>query len=144
MDSNYSQLNLMIKILYLSGDFLKKNNYKSLNLQNYLQEFKLKLLSSESPLELEYLNANLNRLVKQDLDTLLLLKILHTINFQDSLDQQHSNRSLLNTIDCTYSKITNSLTNDEIESLEKDPYILTLLIQNLYTFYKIYYQVKVR
>lgn len=141
--SDYSQLTLIIKLFYLSGDHVKKHDYKSADLKNYVQEFKLKILNTENVEELSLLNNSLNTLIKKDLDTLLLLKIIYTINFKDLIDQNHSNRTLLNTVDSTYSKLTNALTEQEFEYLEKNPYLVTLIIQNLYFFYKIYHQLNV-
>jgi len=143
MDYNHYQKAIMMKLLYISGDYIKKSNYTNPDLQHYLQEFKLKLLTTTKLSEIKALNKHLNILIRKDIDNLLLLKLLHLINFQDSLNQNHSNRTVLNIINGTYSKLTSTLNPNKSLVLEKDAYILTLLIQNLYMFYTIHHQLNV-
>lgn len=143
MTNNYFQSHLIIKLLYLTGDYLKKNTHKKTSIETYLQEFKLKLLLSENRIDLELLNVYLNQLIKKDLDTLLVLKFLYTLNFKDSLDQQYSNRTLVNIIKYTGSNINTYLKYNDVEQSETDPYLNTVLIQNLYFFYKIYHQLNI-
>jgi hypothetical protein len=143
MDYNHYQKAIMMKLLYISGDYIKKSNYTNPDLQHYLQEFKLKLLTTTKLSEIKALNKHLNILIRKDIDNLLLLKLLHLINFQDSLNQHHSNRTVLNIINGTYSKLTSTLNPNKSLVLEKDAYILTLLIQNLYMFYTIHHQLNV-
>jgi hypothetical protein len=126
----------MLKILYLSGDHLQKNKFRKTKLSTITQEFKLKLLNSKNLENSAKLNTVITDLVNCDLDDLLILKVLYSINFKDTLDQQNIKRTIPNTLLCTYSSLSLSLTNCDVTDKS---YLLTLIIQNIYQYYKLKY-----
>ena len=129
----YSPKFLLIKkLFYLSSKYAEKDKYKTFNIKKHIQNFKLKTLKSNR--NLEQVNKSINRLVTYDIDTLLILKILHFINFKDKLDQQYLNNALLKTLLYTYLKV--NLNTNEFDNTNKS-YLISLIIQNLYLHYKL-------
>jgi hypothetical protein len=136
MKNDTDELSLMLRILYLSGDHLQKNKFRKKKLSTVTQEFKLKLLNSKDLENSERLNTLITNLVSCDLDDLLVLKLLYSVNFKDVLDQQNIKQTLPNTLLCGYSSLSISIANGKITDKS---YLLTLIIQNIYQYYKLKY-----
>jgi hypothetical protein len=136
MKNDTDELSLMLRILYLSGDHLQKNKFRKKKLSTVIQEFKLKLLNSKDLENSERLNTLITNLVSCDLDDLLVLKLLYSVNFKDVLDQQNIKQTLPNTLLCGYSSLSISIANGKITDKS---YLLTLIIQNIYQYYKLKY-----
>jgi hypothetical protein len=140
MKNDKADLNSMLKILYLSADHLQKNKFRKTKLSTITQEFKLKLLNSKNLENSEKLNIFITDLVNCDLDDLLILKVLYSINFKETLDQQNIKRTIPNTLLCTYSSLSLALATCDVTDKS---YLLTLIIQNAYQYYKLKYYLTV-
>jgi hypothetical protein len=136
MKKDEHTLRLMLHILSLTGEYLQKSRFKNKKLGTTTQQFKLKLLNSKSFEPSEALIVFITDVVSRDLDDLLLLKVLYSINFKDSLDQQSIKRTIPNTLLCTYSNLR--ISKEDYNAANKS-YLLTLIIQNIYQYYKFKY-----
>jgi hypothetical protein len=130
----------MLHILYLTGNYLQKNRFRNKKLKTTTQEFKLKLLNSKNLKTSQNLFTVITDIVSCDLDDLLILKVLYAINFKDPLDQQNIKRTIPNTLLSTHSDLTISM---EDYNLSNKSYLLTLIIQNVYQYYKLKYYLTV-
>jgi hypothetical protein len=140
MKTDEYNLRLVLHILYLTGNYLQKSRFQNKKLNNSTQEFKLKILNSKNLETSENLATFISNIVSCDLDDLLVLKMLHSINFKDPLDQQNIKRTIANTLLCTYSNL--SIPVEECSVTNKS-YLLTLIIQNVYQYYKLKYSLTV-
>jgi hypothetical protein len=130
----------MLHILYLTGDYLQKNRFRNKKLNASTQSFKLKLLNSKNLETSEDLLTFIADIVSCDLDDLLILKVLYSVNFKDTLDQQNAKRTIPNTLLCIYSNLSISM---EDYNITNKSYLLTLIIQNIYQYYKLKYELTV-
>jgi hypothetical protein len=130
----------MLHILYLTGDYLKNNRFRSKKLSTTTQAFKLKLLNSKNLETSEDLITFIADIVSCDLDDLLILKVLYSLNFKDPFDQQNTKRTIPNTLLCIYSNLSISM---EDFNITNKSYLLTLIIQNIYRYYKLKYYLAV-
>jgi hypothetical protein len=136
MKKDEHTLRLMLHILSLTGEYLQKSRFKNKKLGTTTQQFKLKLLNSKSFEPSEALIVFITDVVSCDLDDLLLLKVLYSINFKDSLDQQSIKRTIPNMLLCTYSNLR--ISKEDYNAANKS-YLLTLIIQNIYQHYQFKY-----
>ena len=140
MKSDAYELTMMLKVLLVTGDHLQKHRFEAKKLNTFTQECKLKMLNTTDTKTNAQLRNFIIRLINDDLDKLLLLKMLYWVNCKDALDQRNENRSIINTLLCTYYNLTTS-----VKSFNKTDksYVLTLIIQNIYQYYKLNYLLKV-
>jgi hypothetical protein len=136
MKSDEYSLRLMLHILYLTGDYLQKNRFQNKKLHTITKQLKLKLLHSKNLETSDTLITFITNTISCDLDDLLILKVLYSINFKDSLDQQNIKRTIPKALLCTYSNISRSMGDCR---LTNKSYLLTLIIQNIYQYYKLKY-----
>jgi hypothetical protein len=130
----------MLHILYLTGEYLKKNRFRNKKLNTITQSLKLKLLNSKNLETSENLTTVIADIVSCDLDDLLILKMLYSINFRDPLDQQNAKRTIPNTLLCIYSTLSISMAD---YSITNKSYLFTLIIQHIYQYYKLKYYLTV-
>lgn len=130
-----SQLELMLVLLTVTTEILKTNNQHNFLFKQNNQEFKLKVLHSTK--------ISTSRSINQptpytfDSDLILLLKLLYFLNFKDSSNQQHLNRTVRNTLRCINSDITEQIYTSNKNSSFEQSYFFTLLIQHLYQTYNL-------
>jgi hypothetical protein len=136
MKTDEHNLRLVLHMLYLTGDYLQKSRFRDKKLNNITQELKLKLLNSKNLKTSENLTTFITDVINCDLDDLVLLKVLYSINFKDPLDQQDIKRTIPNTLLCTWSNINIFMEDYRVTSKS---YMLTLIIQNIYQYYKLKY-----
>lgn len=125
MTKNPSQLELMLVILALTNEILKTNNKRNFLFKPSTQEFKLKILNSLKKPTSSSFDSDLN----------LLLKLLYSLNFKDSSNQQYLNRTVMNTLRWINRSITSQIYTSNKNSTLEQSYFFTLLIQHLYQTY---------
>lgn len=131
MKNYYYQKALILELLFLTSNSFEKKKCRDMRKTLESQNFRLKLLYSK---EFDYLTSETP--LTQNTNMRVLLKVLLSINFKDSLNQNSLNRIVRNMLLLSDSKLFTYFKKLE-DSECSQSYRLTMIIQQLYQVYNL-------